>query len=71
MKPNTSHKCQCQLTATLKPEMASWYDTETELPFVNHKSNQCKCKNELKQYLLKSKKVWLCSNCTHQGETEL
>ena len=71
MKKQTTKRCECQGTGTLISEMASWYDEEKELPFVNHSPNECKCKNELKEYMLNGKKIWLCSNCTHQGETEI
>lgn len=69
--PNKNKRCECKLNAVLLPDMASWYDEETELPFVNHKPNECRCLNKLKQYMLNGKRVWLCSNCTGQGETEL
>jgi hypothetical protein len=67
--PNREQKCQCQQTGTLLPHMASWYSAE-DLPYVNHKPNECKCKNDLKQYWKDGKKVWLCSCCV-MGETEV
>ena len=51
--------------------MESMYDSVKELPFVNHKPGECKCTNELKQYIKHGKKVWLCSNCTFMGEEEI
>ena len=69
MKPTSQNKrCECKGIGKLLPMMEMWYDEEKELPFVNHKPNKCKCKNELSQYLLNGKEIWLCSNCTHQGE---
>ena len=56
-------KCECKETGTLRPDMAYMYDSETELPFVNHKPGECKCTNDLKQYHKDGKKVWLCSCC--------
>lgn len=63
-------KCQCKNKGILKEEMKEWYDPEKELPFVNHKPNECKCTNELKEYHKDNKKVWLCSCCV-MGEIEL
>lgn len=65
-----ANKCECKNTGILRPDMASWYDSEKELPFVNHEPNECKCTNELKQYIKDKKKVWLCSCCV-MGEEEV
>jgi len=59
------HKCECPTKGVLKEGMESWYDEELELPFVNHKPNECKCTNELKRYKRGNKKLWLCSCCVH------
>ncbi|KKM13381.1 hypothetical protein LCGC14_1716780 [marine sediment metagenome] len=45
-----SEKCECPTKGRLQAGMAKEYDTEKELPFVNHKPNECECTNELKQY---------------------
>ena len=54
--------CECNQKGILQPRMKNWY-SEEELPFVNHEPGECKCTNELKQYIRNGKKVWLCSNC--------
>ena len=57
------YKCECQETGELKPSMESWYDSEKELPFVNHEPGECKCTNKLKEVMQEDKKKWLCSCC--------
>lgn len=56
-------KCECDDNGKLPPGMSGMYDRVTELPFVNHKPGECKCTNELRQYLRNGKEVWLCSCC--------
>jgi len=56
-------KCQCPEEGILDSTMRSWYDVKTELPFVNHKPNECKCNNELKRYKRRNKVLILCSCC--------
>lgn len=56
-------KCQCPFEGKFLVGMEGWYDKELELPFVEHKPNECKCTNKLKQYLRDGKKIWLCSCC--------
>ena len=63
-------KCECQNVGRLMPMMASQYDPDTELPFVNHKAGECKCTNELKKYKKNGKIVHLCSCCV-MGEEEV
>jgi len=63
-------KCECNRTGVLFKGWEDTYDKETELPFVNHKPNECKCTNNLKQYWKNGKKVWLCSCCV-MDETEV
>lgn len=58
-----SQKCECDHTGILNPGMASWYDPVTELPFVKHEPDKCKCTNNIRLYVRKGKKVWLCSCC--------
>jgi RNA polymerase-binding transcription factor DksA len=55
--------CECPTRGELQEGMASWYDKEKELPFVNHETNKCKCTNDIKLYERNGKKLWLCSNC--------
>lgn len=56
-------KCQCNLTGILRNKMIEWYDSKKELPFVEHKPNECKCTNDLKKYNRKDKLLYLCSCC--------
>ena len=63
-------KCECNGTAILNPNWIDAYDPITELPFVEHKPNECKCTNDLKQYWKNGKKVWLCSCCV-MGEEKV
>ncbi len=64
-------RCECQ---DASPPARFWeryiYDKKKELPFVEHKPNECKCSNDLRQFWRNGKKVWLCSNC-QRGEEEL
>jgi len=62
-------RCECKGTGVLRDDMIHLYDEEKELPFVNHKPNECKCTNNLKQYWKDGKKVWLCSCCV-MGEED-
>ena len=63
-------KCECKNTGILRKHMVHMYDEKKELPFVNHKSGECKCTNKLTQYHKDGKKVWLCS-CCYMGEKEV
>jgi hypothetical protein len=56
-------KCECMQTAYVSLDRLDLYDEVTERPFVNHKPGECKCTNELKQYEINGKKVYLCSCC--------
>lgn len=56
-------KCQCNTESILRTDMRHLYHPTKELPFVNHKPNECKCTNDLKQYIREDKKIWLCSCC--------
>lgn len=64
-------KCECGETGKLNSMIADWYDQEKELPFVNHKPNECKCVNNLKKYIRNGKKVWLCSCCCLSSDKEI
>jgi hypothetical protein len=64
-------KCECMETAKLPKDMELWYDEKTELPFVNHNPDECKCTNKLKQYIRNGKKVWLCSCCSSWQDLEV
>ncbi len=64
-------RCECDTVGVLRDGMASMYDEETELPFVVHEPNECKCTNNLKQYIRNSKKVWLCSCCCLSTDEEV
>jgi len=56
-------KCECDRNAKLIPGWEDEYDKELELPFVTHKPGECKCTNELKEYIRDGKKITLCSCC--------
>ena len=56
-------KCECEEEGILNPIVRHMYDKVSELPFVTHKPNECKCTNGLKRYIRKGKEVSLCSNC--------
>lgn len=63
-------KCQCDQEGKLGcPE--SWYDAELELPYVNHKPNECRCTNDLKLYKRGGKQLWLCSICWTSNDKEV
>jgi len=64
-------KCECDEIGKLKSGMESLYNKENELPFVNHKPNECKCTNDLKQYIRNGKKLWLCSCCCLSSDEEV
>lgn len=63
-------KCECDNMGVLQPGMSRWYDPKKELPFVNHEPGECKCTNELKQYVRNGKVIWLCSCCCCRGDVE-
>lgn len=56
-------RCECDAEGVLKDYMINMYHPTKELPFVNHKPNKCRCKNDLRQYIRNKKVVWLCSCC--------
>lgn len=61
--PPIKQHCECPDEGSLAPGMASWYDSETELPFVKHEPGKCLCTNRLKQYRRGNKVLTLCSCC--------
>ena len=63
VKKMQNKRCECNETGVLHDGTANMYDKVTELPFVAHEPNECKCTNELKQYIRDGKKLWLCSCC--------
>jgi len=64
-------RCECDTEGVLREGMACQFHPTKELPFVNHKPNKCECKNDLKQYIRRGKKIWLCSNCCMFGDVEV
>lgn len=56
-------KCECNKEGILDNDLIKLYDPIKELPYVNHKPNECKCTNNIKQYIREGKKIWLCSCC--------
>lgn len=59
----TDNICQCEEEGILRPGMERMYESDTELPFVNHQPGQCKCTNELQRYMRAGVAVTLCSCC--------
>jgi hypothetical protein len=64
-------KCQCDQDGILNPLIASWYDPVTELPYVKHAPNKCKCINDLQQYIRKGKQISLCSCCNLPSDVKV
>lgn len=69
-------KCECPYDTVVSPEMDRatkyLYNPVTELPFRNHKANECKCTVDLKRYLCKDNEVRvLCSCCCTASDVEL
>lgn len=56
-------KCECDRTGKLQAGWEDTYDPIKELPFVNHQPHECRCTNELNEYIRNGKKVILCSCC--------
>ncbi len=68
----SNQRCECQETGVLKPGMATFYDADTERPYVNHAPGECRCVNELKRYRRKDgSEAWLCSCCNMSSDTLL
>ena len=63
-------KCQCPGIGKV-PKKNLYKYNDNEKPFVNHKPNECKCTNELKQYRRGKKKLWLCSCCNLFSDVEI
>lgn len=64
-------RCECPNKGTLFNDLLPLYDPKTELPFVEHKPNECKCTNGLKRYNRDGKILWLCSCCVLGGTDRL
>ena len=64
-------KCECDTIGALNEIISGMYDEKTELPFVDHEPNECKCTNKLKRYMRKGKKLWLCSCCCLSTDKEI
>jgi len=52
---NTEHKVKC----------------ECDLPYIEHKPNECLETRYLKQYIRDGRKIWLCSNCCLSSDKEV
>jgi hypothetical protein len=61
------NKCECSKDSSNNPNPKYMYDKK-EWIGMYHKPNECKCKNELKQYLRYNTKIWLCSCCVMFGD---
>jgi hypothetical protein len=64
-------KCECPDTSSLELGFESWYDPETELPFVNHLPGACACTNEIKLYRQGKQLLYLCSSCHTFNDNEV
>lgn len=62
--------CECPEVGRLGCD-SSWYNEETELPFVNHEPHNCKCTNDIKMYNRKGRTLYLCSICNLTGDVEV
>ena len=63
-------KCECNRTGNVSPERESMYSNK-EKSGMNHKPGECKGTNEVKLYLRRGKKIWLCSCCSMPGDEEI
>ena len=64
------HKCECPFKGNAPSYMEDFYSEEEKIG-MNHKPNECKCTNDLKQYIRNGKKIWLCSCCCLFGDKEV
>ena len=55
-------RCECPERSRVSKHFEFMYSEEEKIG-MNHEPNECKCKNDLKQYIRKGKKLWLCSCC--------
>jgi hypothetical protein len=60
-------KCECPNEGALGCP-ASWYNPVTELPYVNHQPNECRCTNDIRLYKRDGKLLHLCSICSLLGD---
>ena len=63
-------KCECPYNEFISKDRLNLYSKE-ELKEVNHKANNCNCKNNLKYYIRRGKKICLCSKCVMFGDKEI
>lgn len=66
-------RCECPVQGRINPMMRAWYDEETELPFVDHEPNECKCSNDLARYRCSdgvTRVLCSCCNCTGDARLE-
>lgn len=60
-RPN--QHCECPHRAYVEPHRLHEYHPTLERPFVNHEPHECKCTNDLQEYIRGGRKVMLCSCC--------
>lgn len=71
-KQKPADHCECPSKGVLNPGMASYYDAESELPFVNHEPGKCKCTNDLALFKCKDGVIrTLCSCCSRIGDKRI
>jgi hypothetical protein len=69
--PHHNMRCQCPEEGKLQPDMAGWYDEETELPYVTHAPGECECTNDVALYRRGERELLLCSCCHRFGEERI
>ena len=65
------HKCECPYDETITEDREHLYSDEEKKGGLNHKAGECKCTNDLKQYIRHDKKIWLCSRCVQFFDKEI
>ena len=64
-------RCECPYNEVISKEREHLYSDEEKVNGLNHKANECKCTNNLKQYIRCGKIIWLCSKCHMFGDKEV
>jgi hypothetical protein len=71
MKKTIKHKCECPKEAIGSSFSDMFgYEPEEEKARI-HEANKCPGDYEVKHYLRKGKKLWLCSCCSMFGDIEI
>lgn len=64
-------RCECPYDEVISKDRECLYSDEEKKNGLNHKANECKCTNDLKQYIRHGKAIWLCSKCHTFGDEEV